>query len=71
MLPAIVQRQIQHAEAVAMGLNDAASICSIEQEALRTRLSESAHTIIILIALVKSATWAAKLNHDTVVEMRR
>lgn len=71
MLPPVVQRQIEHAEAVATGLHEAASVCPTGQEALRTRLDEGGHTIAVLVALVKSATWAAKLNHDTVVEMQR
>lgn len=71
MLPPVVQRQIEHAEAVATGLHEAASVCQPGQEALRTRLDEGGHTIAILVALVKSATWAAQVNKQTIVEMRQ
>lgn len=71
MLPPVVQRQIEHAEAVAAGLHEAASVCQTGQEALRARLIEGGQTIKIMVALAKSATWAAKVNHDTIVEMQQ
>ena len=70
MLPAIVERQIRFAEAVASGLRLAASNCPLKGlEALRTRLIQGAQTIDTLIALVRVATFTAKLNHDTIVEI--
>lgn len=70
MLPAIVERQIRFAEAVAAGLRLAASNCPLKGlEALRTRLIQGAQTIDTLIALVRVATFTAQLNHDTIVEI--
>lgn len=66
MLPPTVERQVQFAESVAEGFREAASLCSHGQEALQARFVQGAQTIDVLIALLKSATWVAKLNHDTI-----
>lgn len=70
MLPPIVERQIHFAESVAAGLRLAASNCPKGLEALRTRLAQGADTIGVLVALVRVATFTAKLNHDTIQEMQ-
>lgn len=67
MLPAIVSRRIRHAEATAAGLRDAAGACTSEQKPLRERLLGGAHALDEMVALLQSATWVAKLNHDTIV----
>lgn len=64
--PPIVERQIEFAESVAEGHREAASLCSQGQEALQARFLQGAQTIDVLVALLKSATWVAKLNHDTI-----
>lgn len=69
MLPAIVERQIQFAEAVAEGHREAASYCLNGQEALRTRLIQGAQIIDTLVAMLRVANFTAKLNHDTIVEI--
>lgn len=66
MLPTIVEDQIAEAEKVAEGHREAASLCSHGQEALQARFIKGAHTIAVLISLLRSATWVAKLNHDTI-----
>jgi len=67
VLPPIIQRRVDNAEAVAAGLRDAAGVCASGQEPLRNRLLAGAHSIDELIALLESATWVAKLNHDTIL----
>ena len=67
MLPTIVKRRVDHAQATAAGLCDAAGACTSQQEALRARLLSGAHAIDELVALLESATWVAKLNHDTIL----
>jgi hypothetical protein len=64
--PPIVERQIEFAESVAEGHREAASLCSHGQEALQARFLQGAQTIDVLVALLKSATWVAKMNHDTI-----
>lgn len=71
MLPPIVERQVHFAEAVAAGLRLAASNCPKSLEALRSRLIQGAQTIDALVALVRVATFTAKLNHDVIVESRQ
>lgn len=66
MHPPIVQRRIDNAAAVAAGLRDAAGACTTEQSALRARLLTGAHALDEMIALLESATFVAKLNHDTI-----
>lgn len=71
MLPPIVERQIELAEAVAEGHREAASLCSKGQEALRARLIQGAQTIDTLVSLLRVASFTAKLNHDVIVESRQ
>jgi hypothetical protein len=66
VLPPIVERRISFAEAVAEGHRQAASLCSPGQEALRARFVQGAQTIDELVALLRSMTLVAKLNHDTI-----
>jgi hypothetical protein len=71
VLPPIVERQVEFAEAVAAGHREAASLCSKSQEALRSRLIQGAQTIDTLVCLIKVANFTAKLNHDVIVESRQ
>lgn len=71
MLPPIVERQIAFAESVAEGHREAASLCTRGQEALQARFVQGAQTIDTLVALLRSATWMARLNHDTILESRQ
>lgn len=69
MLPPIVQRRVEYAQAVASNLRAVAA----ENPDLPTvagRFTQAAQTIDELIALLESAAWVAKLNHDTIVESR-
>lgn len=62
MLPTIVQRRVDHAQAVEANLRAVAT----EFPGAAARLVQAAQTISELIALLESATWVAKLNHDTI-----
>jgi hypothetical protein len=65
--PVYVERRIQHCEAVALGLRDAAGYCRADQQALRERLLTGAQAIDEMASLLRSQTMVAKLNHDTIV----
>jgi hypothetical protein len=67
VLPVIVKRRVDNAKAVSDNLRAVAG----EFPATAPRLNQAAQTIDELIALLESATWVAKLNHDTVQEMQR
>ena len=71
MLPPIVQGKVDEATSYAEMLEADARMVPSDQPANRARFEGGAKHIKVLIALLKSATWAAKLNHDTVVEMQR
>lgn len=64
-------REIELAEAVAIGLSETASQCPPGQDALRARLEQAGQTIEMLVARMKHLTMAAKMNHNTVVEMQQ
>jgi ribosomal protein S16 len=70
-MDANLQRQIEFAEAVAAGHRETASQCSLEQEALRTRLLQGAQMIETMVSLVRIFAMTAKINHDTVREMQQ
>jgi esterase/lipase len=63
VLPVIVKRRVNNAKAVSANLRSTAS----EFPNTAPRLTQAAQTIDELIALLESATWVAKLNHDTIV----
>ena len=69
MLPPFAERRITSAEAVAENLRAVASECRQDQEGLRARWLQAAQTIDELVTLVRSATFAAKTNHDTLVSI--
>ncbi len=67
MLPHIIQRRIDEAEANAVGLRDAAGNCSDEQSALRARLVSGAKAIDNVCKLARELGLAAILNRDTII----
>lgn len=67
MLPTIVQRRVDHAQAIATNARSRAGECRSDQPALRETFLQHAQCIDELVALLESATWVAKLNHDTIV----
>jgi hypothetical protein len=67
----IIKQEIELAEAVATGLCETASQCPAGQDALRARLVQAGQTIDLLVARVKHLMLAAKMNHNTVVEMQQ
>lgn len=67
MLPHIIQSQIEEAQANAVGLRDAADICSNEQSALRARLLSGAQAIETVCDLARQLGMAAIMNRDTIV----
>lgn len=66
MLPVIVSRRIASAKAVAEISRTVASECAATP-GISERLIQNAQTIDELVALLESATWVAKLNHDTIL----
>lgn len=66
MLPLIVERRVEHAQAVASNLR-ATAVENPDRPALAQRLLQASQTIDELIALVMIANWTAKLNHDTLI----
>lgn len=66
MLPLIVERRVEYAQAIASNLR-AAAVENPDRPALVQRLLQASQTIDELIALVMIANWTAKLNHDTIV----
>lgn len=69
-MDANLQREIEFAEAVAVGHRETASQCPQGHEALRARLEQGAQTIEILVARVKHFEMAARINHDTIVNRK-
>lgn len=68
MLPSIVNRRLQIAEAVAQNLR-ATAIENPDKPALAQRFLQAAQTIDETVALCRLANWTAKLNHDTIADM--
>lgn len=70
MLPHIITSQIDEAEAHAAGLHDAASQCSAEQPALRTRLTAAALALENMCSLARQLGLAAVINRDTIINRK-
>lgn len=66
MLPAIVKRRVDHFRAVASNLR-ATAIEHPDKPAVAQRFLQAAQTLDEASALLESATFVAKLNHDTIV----
>lgn len=71
MLPPVVQRQVDEASSYADMLEADARVVPAEQPVNRARLEGGAKHIKVLIALLQSATWAAQVNKQTIVEMQQ
>lgn len=68
MLPSIVKRRIEHANAVAASLRDKAGACTSQQPALRETLLTGAQALDDLVEAVEMQTEVAKMNHDTILK---
>lgn len=67
MLPHIIQKQIDEAEAQAADLHDAANKCSSEQQ---TRIVAAALALENMCSLARQLGFAAITNHDTIVNRK-
>ena len=68
MLPTFAERRIYAAEAVAENLRAAASECS-DRPVVAARHIQAAETIDEVISIARSAAFAARTNHDTLVSI--
>lgn len=58
--------RIKYAEAVALGLDEAANYCSTDQADLKERFVQAAATIREAIGMIEEARFAAELNAETI-----
>jgi hypothetical protein len=70
MLPHIIQSQIDDAKAHALGLREAAGMCSNEKAALKTRLLSAAQALEDVCKLATQLGEQAILNRDTIINRR-
>lgn len=66
MLPAIVERRVEHAQAVASNLR-AAAVENPDRPALAQRLLQASQTIDDVLELLEQTAFAAKLNRDAII----
>ncbi len=70
MLPHIIQRRIDEAEANAAVLSDRADACKPEQEPLRVTLLSGAESLKDMCELARELGLAATMNRDTIINRR-